>query len=324
MRQTEPPALDGRAGDNPDLDPFRLPDGTVLAALVFGPETAETTVVLVHGWTQDHTSWDDVTERLREHPDLRVIAYDARGHGWSDAGPRGTGTIDQFGDDLADVITGLVPHGSVVIAGHSLGGPVIMSFAERHPDLVRDRVRGVALVATSAAGLGKDIFGLPGRLTAPVLFAAPLVTKVRSWSRAPVNLRRPAPIAVALRLGLYGPGAGTRGNRMRTAAQVGRSHPATTAQLVDEMMNHDRLQGLAALDRTPTVLLAGTKDGLCPMAHARSIAEAMPNADFVVYPEAGHMLPYERADEVTEQITRLATLADGRTDPALRRRGAEH
>lgn len=165
---------------------------------------------------------------------------------------------------------------------------------------------GVALVATSAAGLGQDIFGLSGRLTAPVLFAAPVVTKVRSWSRAPMNLRRPAPIAAALRLGLYGPGAATRRNRNRTAAQVGRSHPATTAQLVDEMVHHDRLHALADLDRVATVVLAGTKDGLCPMSHSRAMAAAMPTAEFVVYPGAGHMLPYERGAELTDQLVRLA------------------
>ncbi|MGI8678883.1 MAG: alpha/beta fold hydrolase [Jatrophihabitans sp.] len=302
-----------RAGDNPDLDPFRLADGTLIGLLDLGPSDADATVVLVHGWTQDHTSWDDVVERLQTTcPELRVIAYDARGHGWSDAGPRGSSTIDQFADDLAEIITILVPHGSVVLAGHSLGGPVIMSFAERHPALVRKRVRGVALVATSAAGLGKDIFGLSGRLTAPVMLAAPLVTKVRSWSRAPMNLRRPGAIAAALRLGLYGPGAATRHNRNRTAAQVGRSHPATTAQLVNEMVGHDRLHTLGELDRTPTVVLAGTKDALCPMAHSRAMAQAMPNAELVVYPQAGHMLPYERAEQVSDQLVRLAGMTAGR------------
>jgi pimeloyl-ACP methyl ester carboxylesterase len=307
MTVTEAPVLAGRAGRAGGMSTFQLSDGPVLAYLDSGSRDAAVTVVLVHGWTQDHTSWDDVVEALgRQRPDLRVVAYDARGHGRSDAGPRGSATLERFGDDLAEVIEGVVPDGQVVVAGHSLGGPVIMAFAERHPDIVRARVRGVALVATSAAGLGKDIFGLSGRLTAPVMLAAPLVTRVRSWSRAPVNLRHPAPIAQAIRLGLYGPGAGTRRNRRRTAAQVGRSHPATTAQLVDEMLHHDRLHTLAELDRTPTVVLAGTKDGLCPMAHSRAIAAAMPNAEFVVYPGAGHMLPYERADEVTEQLSRLA------------------
>ena len=202
----------------------------------------------------------------------------------------------------------LAPRGRIVVAGHSLGGPVIMALAKRHPGLLRGQVAGVAFVATSGAHLGRDVFGLPARFTAPAMAVAPLITKVRSWSRAGVNLRGPAPgvLALALRRGFYGPGGATAHNRRRMAAQVGRSHPATTAQLVDEMLVHDRLEGLAALAEVPTVVLAGTKDGLCPMAHSRAMASATPNSELIVYPGAGHMLPYERADEVTAELVRLA------------------
>lgn len=301
------PVLRGRAGAAVGMSTYRLADGTVVAVQDSGPRDAAVTVVLVHGWSQDHTSWDDVVELLdTDHPELRVLAYDARGHGRSDAGPRRTGTIDQFADDLADIISGLVPDGDLVLAGHSLGGPVLMGFAQRHEDVLLARVRGVALVATSAAGLGKDLFGLPNRFTAPAIRIAPLVTKLRSWSRARVNLHHPALIAWAIRRGFYGPGADTGHNRRRTAAQTARSHPATVAQLVDEMITLDRTAALPLLDRVPVAVLAGTKDGLCPMAHSRVMAEAMPHADLIVYPRAGHMLPYERATEITELLARMA------------------
>lgn len=299
--------LRGRAGPAVGLTTHRLADGTVVAVQDSGPRDAEVTVVLVHGWSQDHTSWDDVVDLLdTEHPELRVLAYDARGHGRSDAGPRRTGTIDQFADDLADVVGALVPTGALVLAGHSLGGPVIMAFARRHERLFRARVRGVALVATSAAGLGKDLFGLPGAVTAPAIVVAPAVAKLRALSRARVNLHHPGLLAWAIRTGFYGPGEGTPHNRWRTAAQTSRSHPATVAQLVDEMITMDERAALPILDTVPTVVLAGTKDGLCPMAHSRAMAEAMPNAELVVYPRAGHMLPYERAAEVTDQLAGLA------------------
>ena len=305
------PTLSGRAGrplEHDELTPFALADGTVLAVQDTGPSESPDVAVLVAGWTQDHTSWMDVVAELhRQRPDLRVVAFDARGHGWSDAGPRGTYTIDQLGDDVSEVITRYLSGRRIVLAGHSLGGPVIMSFAERHPEVVADQVIGVALVATSAAHLGHDVFGLSARLTAPAMLITPVVTKLRGMSRAKVNLHHPDLIAWSIRQGFYGPGAATARNRKRTAAQVARAHPATTAALVDEMLHHDRMHSLAELDRTPTVVLAGTKDGLCPMAHSRAIADAMPNAELVVYSRAGHMLPYERPAEVAEQIAALAT-----------------
>jgi pimeloyl-ACP methyl ester carboxylesterase len=237
---------------------------------------------------------------------MRVVAYDGRGHGWSDAGPPGTATIDTLADDLAEVIDGLVPTGRVVLAGHSLGGPVLMAFAERHPELLRERVDGVAFVATSAAGIGQDIFGFNKRFTGVLMLVRPLVTRLQGRARRGVNFRFPGLLAQVLRLGLYGPGAATKRNRTRTAAQVSRSHPATTGQLVDEMVDHDRIAQLADLGGTRTVILIGTKDGLCPIAHSRAIAEALPEAELVVYPKAGHMLPYERPAEVAAQIARLA------------------
>ena len=36
------------------------------------------------------------------------------------------------------------------------------------------------------------------------------------------------------------------------------------------------------------------------------MADALPQAKFVVYSEAGHMLPYERADEVAAELSELA------------------
>ena len=302
------PALSHRAGPPPPgLGTLAVADGTVLAVRDENPRADADAVVLVHGWTQDHTSWDDVVPELRRQaPELRVIAHDARGHGWSDAGPRGTWTIDQTADDVAEVIDQLVPAGRVVVAGHSLGGPVIMALAERHPHLVGERIVGAALVATSAAGLGKDIFGLSNRLTKPVLLIQPLVTRVRAYSRAQVNTKHPNLLAVGIRQGFYGPGSASAHNRRRTAAQTARSHPATTAQLVDEMVRHDRLSTLGELDRIKVAVLAGTKDGLCPMDHSRAMAAAMPGAEFVVYPRAGHMLPYERPAEVAAEIVKLA------------------
>lgn len=297
--------LTGRAGPIDGLAAVAVADGTVLAVRDLGPRhSTAPTVVLVHGWTQDHTSWEDVAELLSAQ--VRTISYDARGHGRSDAGPRGSATIEQLADDLADVLAQLVPTGPVVLAGHSLGGPVIMAFAERHPDLLADRVGGIALAATSAARLGTDLFGFSRWITAPAIRIAPVITGLRARSRARVNTHFPRVIAEAIRYGLYGPGQATAENRRRTAAQVARCHPETTVALVDAMLAHDRIDVLHALRDTPTVVLAGTKDALCPMAHSRAIAEALPHADFVVYPNAGHMLPYERADEVAGQILGLA------------------
>lgn len=293
-----------RARSRAGFDTLTTADGTVLAVVDTGPSDARATIVLQHGWTQDHTSWEDVAERLAA--DYRVLSFDSRGHGRSDAGPRGTATVEQLADDLAEIVHGLVPEGPIVLAGHSLGGPVLLALAERHPAIVFDRATGIAMVATSAANIGRDILGLPLAVTSVASAAVPAISRLRQFSRAPRNTRYPRVIEEFVRLGLYGPGQGTRENRSRTARQVARSHPETTAALVPALLSHDRLAMMPLLEKVPTVILAGTKDGLTPIAHSRAMAEALPQAKFVVYPRAGHMLPYERADQVSAELAALA------------------
>lgn len=301
-----------RARNRAGFDTLTTSDGTVLAIVDAGPPDSAATIVLQHGWTQDHTSWEDVAVRLAET--YRVVSFDSRGHGRSDAGPRGTATVEQLADDLAEVIDELVPEGPIVLAGHSLGGPVLLALTERHPELVLERSTGIAMVATSAANIGRDILGLPLAVTSVASAALPVLSRLRQLSRAPRNTRYPRLIEEFVRLGLYGPGQGTRANRSRTARQVARSHPETTAALVPALMHHDRLAMLPLLDKVPTVILGGTKDGLTPIAHSRAMAAALPQAKFVVYPQAGHMLPYERADEVAAELATLAARVSSRTN----------
>lgn len=303
-------SLQGRAGGTSGFDSFRLADGTVLAVLDEGPSDASTTIVLHHGWTQDHTSWEDVASRLSER--FRVISYDARGHGRSDAGPRGTATLSQLADDLAEIVAAKAPSGPLVLAGHSLGGPVVLTAIDEHPELAR-RVIGVALVATSAANIGRDILGLPQLLTRPAMVVAPAVFKVRGLSRAARNSRFPRLLEQVIRIGLYGQGGATRANRSRTARQVARSHPATTAALAIALAGRDWTRMLPALSDVPTVILAGFKDALTPIAHSEAMALALPSAKLVIYPDAGHMLPYEVPYEVPDEVAaEIAALAEGR------------
>ncbi len=53
------------------------------------------------------------------------------------------------------------PRGPLVLVGHSMGGMTVMAFAELYPELMRDRVAGVAFVGTSAGKLNEVTYGLP-------------------------------------------------------------------------------------------------------------------------------------------------------------------
>jgi pimeloyl-ACP methyl ester carboxylesterase len=85
-------------------------------------------VVLVHGSMDRAASFLKAVRRL---PELEVIRYDRRGYGRSvDAG-----TAPSIDDQVADLLAVLEGRPASVV-GHSLGGVIALTAAERHPDLV--------------------------------------------------------------------------------------------------------------------------------------------------------------------------------------------
>ncbi|MBP2340960.1 pimeloyl-ACP methyl ester carboxylesterase [Saccharothrix coeruleofusca] len=278
---------------------FTTADGTALRVVDTGPRDAGTTTVLLHGWTLDHTSWDLVAAGLPG----RVLRYDHRGHGASAPAPPGSATIAQCADDLAELLADRVPSGRVLLAGHSMGGMTVMALAERHPELL-DRVAGVVLVATSCGELAGGTLGLPGAVARAVLAGEKAANRRIAELRRPHLMRRPGLARPGLRWLLFGRDADRR-HVARTAAMVGRCHPASMVAFRDSLDEHDRRKALAELAGIPCVVLAGTEDRLTPLAHARVLADELPHAELAIYPGAGHMLPLERPAAVTTHITRL-------------------
>jgi pimeloyl-ACP methyl ester carboxylesterase len=86
----------------------------------------------------------------------------------------------------------------------------------------------------------------------------------------------------------------------------------------EDVMRHDRVEGLSALADIPVHVMVGDQDKLTPPSHAELLAEKIPGARLTVAPGAGHMLPLERDVLVTEALVELVerALADPRV-PAV-------
>ncbi|MFR9732136.1 alpha/beta fold hydrolase [Saccharopolyspora sp. MS10] len=288
----------------PARDTFTTGDGVRLRVREHGPADAATTLLLVHGWTLSSRTWDRVVEAVLAEADVRVLRFDLRGHGDSEPAPAGTATIERCADDLAELIEQRVPTGPVVLAGHSMGGMTIMALAERHPELFAGRVVAAGLVATSSGDLVAPSLGLP----APVAAAANAVERrfrgLLEASRGRRLSRSSRALRPAMRWLLFGarPDAAAVA---ATAEQVAGCHPSNMAGFRTSLAGHDRAHALAALRSIPVAVFAGLSDRLCPPPHARRIAAELPDAELLLYPRAGHMLPLERADEVAARITAL-------------------
>ncbi len=105
----------------------------------------EIAVVLVHGWSCDSGYWQRQRDWLAQS--YRVVSVDLGGHGKSGVN-RDDWSIASFGGDVAAVADALALE-RIVLVGHSLGGPVVLSAAnalgERVIGVVGvDSMRGVA------------------------------------------------------------------------------------------------------------------------------------------------------------------------------------
>ncbi len=82
-------------------------------------------LVFVHGWSCDKDYWKPQMEHFsKKH---RVVAIDLGGHGKSGRG-RDAWTIEAFGADVRAVVNDQ-KLGRMILIGHSMGGPVIVSAA---------------------------------------------------------------------------------------------------------------------------------------------------------------------------------------------------
>lgn len=107
----------------------RIRDGVSLAFEESGDGAPP--VVLVHGWTCDHTDLAPQFAHFRGRH--RTVAVDLRGHGRSDK-PQQAYSMALFAEDIAWLCAQLGLSRPVVV-GHSLGGTVALELAARHPEL---------------------------------------------------------------------------------------------------------------------------------------------------------------------------------------------
>ena len=283
----------------------RAGDGTALHAEVFGPEDGYP-IVLAHGITCALRVWAYQIADLAR--DYRVIAYDHRGHGRSGVPTRRANYgLNFLAADLDAVLEAtLNPGERAVIAGHSMGGIAISSWAQRYPRRVADRADAVALINTTTGDLLRHVKLAP----VPAQFANVRVrageTLLRTFGAAPLlrAAHRPS-------------------RRFVSVMAVGRDADPAIADFVYELFTetppvsrggwarklieslgpnqHIGLQNLTV----PTLVIGSERDRLLPMVSSRHIARMAPNlAQFVELP-GGHCAILERPDDVNAHLRSL-------------------
>jgi pimeloyl-ACP methyl ester carboxylesterase len=281
--------------DEPEVRPAALPKNTTAPTIVFS-----------HGYTLSLRSWVFQRRALRA-AGYRVVLWDHRGHGQSGAAPKDSYNIDQLGLDLRAVIDAVAPEGPLVLVGHSMGGMTMMALAAQHPELVRDRVMGVAFVATSPGGISAVSWGLGnvlGRLVhrlGPVAFGqlAGRQGLVNSVLRVGKDVEEflvdrysfasPVPLSI-VRL---------------TADMIFATRIEVMSAFMETFDSHDKRKALEQFIGVETLVINGVQDLLTPPQHSEEIVRLIPGAEHVLVNDAGHIIMLEHGEVVSEQLLSL-------------------
>jgi pimeloyl-ACP methyl ester carboxylesterase len=314
LRADDPLGTAARAADRTAL--VQADDGVLLSVEEIGPRDAPLTVVFVHGYTLSMASWAFQRRTLAaelatangHRPDARLVFYDQRGHGASGRGRPDRSTIEQLARDLATVLETRVPRGPVVLVGHSMGGMTIMGLAALRPELFGPKIVAVALISTSSGQLAELNFGLPELLTR----VRAAVFPVAAWTMR----RRPALAERTRRLAADLVSVVTRSLSFASAdvdpalgryvdAMIAGTPVDVIAEFYPALAGMDEIGSLEPLRAVPTLVLTGDKDKMIPKEHSDLIVARLPDAEYVVVPDAGHLVLLEKPAEVTSAVTAL-------------------
>ncbi|GGZ58070.1 alpha/beta fold hydrolase [Streptomyces bluensis] len=276
---------------------------------------APVTVVFCHGYCLNQDSWHFQRAALRGV--VRTVHWDQRSHGRSGRNPaqaegRVPVTIDQLGRDLKAVLDAAVPKGPIVLVGHSMGGMTMMALAAHYPELIRDRVVGVALIGTSSGRLGEVNFGLPVAGVNAIRRVLPGVLRALGQQAELVERGRRATADLFAGI-IKRYSFATRDIDPAVARFAERMIEGTPIDVVAEFYpaftEHDKTEALVHFAGLPVLVLAGTKDLVTPSEHSEAIADLLPDAELVLVPDAGHLVMLEHPEVVMDRLADLLTRA---------------
>jgi 3-oxoadipate enol-lactonase/4-carboxymuconolactone decarboxylase len=266
--------------------------GLATHVAVDGPPGAPV-LLLLHSLGTNLHVWDAQAEALERG--LRVVRFDLRGHGLSEAGT-GPVTIEELADDALAVLDA-VGVATAHVGGVSIGGMIAQAMAARAPA----RVTSLILCDTALAIPPPEMWRTRAQTVRAEGVAAIADATLARWV-SPAYLASPA-------------GRGLRSMLLRTSQ-------AGYAAAAEALASADLTRTTSAL-RLPALVIVGELDPSTPVAAARALQGAIPGAELVVIPGAAHIPLVEHPDAVTAAIRSFLTPRDADLSAAGARARAE-
>lgn len=250
-------------------------NGITFNCRIDGPEGAPW-LMLSNSLATNHSMWDGQVAVLAEH--YRVLRYDQRGHGASDA-PAGDYDFDLLADDAAALMQA---HGieKCHFVGLSMGGMTAMGLGLNHPE----RLLSVAICNSRADTTPefRDMFDARIALALAQGMAPLVETTIARWFTEELCEAAPDFLDDVREMVLATPPQGYAGC-------------ARAVQKVDYMSR------LSAIDK-PVLLIAGAQDMATPADGMRAMQAAIAGAQYVELSPASHLSNLEQPQAFTAAV----------------------
>ena len=227
-------------------------------------------VALSHSLVSSLVMWDSQMEALEPH--FRVLRYDTRGHGKTDA-PSGKYTLDMLAQDAVSLLDAL--HIDMVHwAGLSMGGMIGQCLALKHAD----RLQSLSLCDTAAIMPEENQPEWQERIDEARNrgLEGLMPSTMERWFTPPYLSQNPPAVQKIQSQFLDTPAAG----------YIGCSEAIRRLNYLEQLPRIDK----------PTLIIVGEEDPGTPVAASEAMQERIPNSRLVVLPSAAHLSNVEQAD----------------------------
>jgi 3-oxoadipate enol-lactonase len=245
-----------------------------------GPASAPT-VTLSHSLATNLSMWDPQIPALL--PRYRVLRYDTRGHGGTDA-PEGPYSLDQLAEDARALLQAL-GIARTHFVGLSLGGFIGQILALKYPQMLQ----GLVLCNTTSRipADARPVWDERTRVARTQGMEPHVEPTIGRWFTSPFREKHPEvlePVRAMIR------GTNVQG-------YIGCCQAIATLDLTD------RLHAIGV----PTLIIVGEDDPATPVAASRTIHERIKGSELVILKPAAHLSNLEQPEAFNRAL--LAFLA---------------
>jgi 3-oxoadipate enol-lactonase len=230
-------------------------------------------LVLSNSLGSDMSMWTPQLAEWSKH--FRVLRYDTRGHGHSEA-PHGPYTIEQLTGDVLGLLDTL-KIARAHFCGISMGGLTGIALAARHPQ----RIERLVLANTAARIGSPEMWAARAARARNEGMAALAESVLPRWFTAGFVAREPLVFAFIRDVFVHSD----------------RNGYASNCEAIDAADLHAEAPGI----NVPALVISGTHDLAATPAQGRVLAEAIPHARYLEL-DAAHISNIERADTFTRTV----------------------